>query len=68
MKRPSFALNLIALLAFWLAFPYSIWAKEVSLPLSALSSDDAFLVAGPDGKILYKQNEKKDIFIFNKQI
>ncbi|MBW2600624.1 MAG: D-alanyl-D-alanine carboxypeptidase [Deltaproteobacteria bacterium] len=59
MKRLSFALNLIAILAFWLAFPYSIWAKEVSLPLSALSSDDAFLVAGPDGKILYRQNEKK---------
>ncbi len=59
MKRLSFAWSLIALLTFWSVFPYSLWAQEVSIPLSALSSDDAFLVAGPDGKILYKQNEEK---------
>ena len=59
MKRFVFVWSFIALLTFCLAFPFSLWAKEASLALKALSPDDAFLVAGPDGKILYKQNEKK---------
>ena len=58
--RITVALSFIILVcAVWLLQPAISPARQESFPLNRISSQDALLVAGPDGRIIYSKNETK---------
>ena len=62
MKRITLISVLATLLwALWLSRTGVLWAGQASWPLDQISSEDALLVACPDGQILYKKNETKKL-------
>lgn len=62
MKRITLILILSTLLwALWLSGTGVLWAGQAAWPLDQISSEDALLVAWPDGQILYKKNETKKL-------